>query len=88
VLREAFWGAVACGGAVGGSVGSTGRSYHLPSGVRNPRRRPFRSGAFNPPLPVGILPINEQLEREINTAILTDLCNSYGVKVNMTPNLE
>ncbi len=73
---------------MGRSAGSTGRSYHLPSGVRNPRRRPFRSGVIHPPLPVGIPPITEKLEREIVTAILTDLCNSYGVKVNMTPNLE
>ncbi len=86
--REAFWGAITGGGVVGGLVGSTGRSYHLPSGVQNPRRRPFRSGAIHPPLPGGILPINEKSEREIVTAILMDLSSSYGVKINMTPNLE
>jgi hypothetical protein len=51
--REAFWNAVASDGAMVGPAGSTTRSYHLPGGVRNPRRRPFRSGAIHPPLPGG-----------------------------------
>jgi hypothetical protein len=39
-------------------------------------------------LPGGILPINEKYEREIVAAILIDLSSSYGVKVNITPNIE
>jgi hypothetical protein len=75
--REAFWDAVAGDGAMVGPAGSTTRLYHHPGGIRNPRRRPFRSGA-----------ITEAMEKKIITAIIVDLSVCYGVKINSSPNLE
>jgi hypothetical protein len=61
-------------------------AYHLPDGVRNPRRRAFRSAAVNPtPLPEKIEPMNSNNERKMIIAILSEISVLYVIKNQSFP---
>ncbi len=76
------WGG-GCGAASDG-----GRAYHLPSGVHNPRKRPFTSGPTSPPLPGKILPLDVPTEKELITTLLEEISMLYGIDLEKTPSLE
>jgi hypothetical protein len=86
-VRGVFWGAVV-GGDGGGSACLGERRYHLPSGIRNPRKRPIWSPVVSPPLPARIPSFTETTEARLVGAILKNLRESYGVKINISPSFE
>ncbi len=81
-----WWAMV--GGHGGEAASSTGRSYHLPGGVRNLRRRAFKSVAILPPLPERIQPMGSNEEGILITPILSDISTHYGLIINLSPSLE
>jgi hypothetical protein len=79
---------VAGGKDGGGTACICERVYHLPTGLSNPRKKPFWSRATDPPLPGSLSPVNTNDERTLLKSIIHELMGSFGVSLNPEPVLE
>jgi hypothetical protein len=86
--RKKFWEVVAGGGEEGRPACICERVYHLPTGLNNPRKRPFWSRATNLSLPRSLPPLNANDERVLVQSIIRELMASFGVSLNPDPVLE
>jgi hypothetical protein len=60
----------------------------LPGGIKNPRIRPFMSGAFAGTIPAEILPLETEEERAIFETLLTELNEKFCVSLDPNPSLD
>jgi hypothetical protein len=60
----------------------------LPGGIKNPRIRPFMSGAYAGTIPAEILPLEPEAERALVGALLQELNEKFCVYLDPNPSLD
>jgi hypothetical protein len=60
----------------------------LPGGLKNPRIRPFMSGAYAGTIPAEILPLRPNEERMIVETMLTELNEKFCVSLDLSPSFD
>ncbi len=60
----------------------------LPGGLKNPRIRPFVSGAYAGTIPAEILPLDPEEERAIVGSMLAELIEKFCVSLDPNPSLD
>jgi hypothetical protein len=86
--RDTFWRVVLGAGRGGRRVYTSTSPLSLPGGLKNPRIRPFVSGAFAGTIPAEILPLEPEEERAIVGSMLTELNEKFCVGLDPNPSLD
>jgi hypothetical protein len=86
--RDAFWRIVLADGGEGRRVYTSSAPLSLPAGIRNPRIRPFMSGAFVGTVPAEIPPLKQEDETKIVRTLLNELNEKFGVNLDCQPSFE
>jgi hypothetical protein len=87
--RDTFWRVVLEAGRGGGRrVYTSSAPLSLPGGLKNPRIRPFVSGAYAGTIPAEILPLEPEEERAIVETLLTELNKKFCVSLDPNPSLD
>jgi hypothetical protein len=71
--RDAFWRVVHEEGMGGRRVYTSSAPLSLPGEIKNPRIRPFMSGAYAGTIPAEILPLEPEVERALVGTLLQEL---------------
>ena len=85
---DAFWRVVIDAGRGGRRVYTSSAPLSLPGGLKNPRIRPFMSGAYAGTIPAEILPLRPEEERMIVETMLTELNDKFCVGLDPSPSLD
>jgi hypothetical protein len=86
--RDAFWRVIREEGMGGRRVYTSSAPLSLPSGIKNPRIRPFMSGAYAGTIPAEILPLEPEAERALVGTLLQELNEKFCVNVDLYPSLD
>jgi hypothetical protein len=86
--RDTFWRVVLEAGRGGRRVYTSSAPLSLTGGLKNPRIRPFMSGAYAGTIPVEILPQRPEEERVIVKTLLTELNEKFWVSLDPNPSLD
>jgi hypothetical protein len=87
--RDAFWRAILDPGRGGGRrVYTSSAPFTLPAGIKNPRARPFMSGAFAGTVPAEILPLSEREDGYIVSLLFTELNEKFCVGIDSNPSTD
>ncbi len=84
--KDANWQVILTPGREGGRVYMSSAPLSLPGGTRNPRIRPFISGAFVGTIPAEILPLSRR--EELVGTFITDLNEKFYVGLNSDPSTD
>jgi hypothetical protein len=86
--RDTFWRVVIDAGRGGRRVYTSSAPLSLPGGLKNPRIRPFMSGAYAGTIPAEILPLRPEEERMIVETMLTELNEKFCIGLDPAPSLD
>jgi hypothetical protein len=86
--RDIFWRVVLEAGRGGRRVYTSSAPLSLPGGLKNPRIRPFMSGAYAGTIPAEILPLEPEEERAIVGSMLAVLNEKFCVGLDLNPSLD
>jgi hypothetical protein len=86
--RDAFWQVIREEGMGGRRVYTSSAPLSLPSGIKNPRIRPFMSGAYAGMIPAEILPLEPEAERALVGTLLQELNEKFCVNLDPNPSLD
>jgi hypothetical protein len=86
--RDTFWRVALEAGRGGRRVYTSSAPLSLPGGLKNPRIRPFVSGAYAGTIPAEILPLKPKEERAIVETLLTELNEKFCVSLDQNPSLD
>jgi hypothetical protein len=86
--RDAFWRVVREEGMGGRRVYTSSAPLSLPGGIKNPRIRPFMSGAYAGTIPAEILPLEPEAERALVGSLLHELNEKFCVNLDPNPSLD
>jgi hypothetical protein len=86
--RDTFWWVILEAGRGGRRVYTSSAPLSLPGGIKNPRIRPFMSGAYAGTISAEILPLEMEEERAIVGTLLTELNKKFCVSLDPYPSLD
>ncbi len=86
--RDTLWRVVLANGGGGRRVYTSSAPLSLPAGIKNPRIRPFMSGAFVGTVPAGIPPLSKEEESQIVRTLLAELNEKFCVNLDNNPSFE
>jgi hypothetical protein len=86
--RDTFWRVVLEPGRGGRRVYTSSAPLSLPGGLKNPRIRPFMSGAHAGTIPAEILPLEPEEERAIVGSMLAELNEKLCVGLDPNPSFD
>jgi hypothetical protein len=86
--RDTFWRVVLAGAGGGRRVYTSTAPLSLPAGIKNPRIRPFVSGAFIGTVPAEIPPLSKEEESQIVRTLLTELNEKFCVNLDSNPSFD
>jgi hypothetical protein len=86
--RDALWKVVLAREGEGRRVYTSSAPLSLPAGIKNPRIRPFISGAFVGTVPAEIPPLNKDDESKIVRTLLNELNEKFCVNLDCHPSFE
>jgi len=82
--REAFWTAIT-GGVHTPAAAMDSQTLMMPVGFRNHRKHPVVSDPYDGHIPTSIPPVSEDTEKRIVGAMLSELNDVYGLKLDNSP---
>ena len=82
--REAFWTAIT-GGVHTPAAAMDSQTLMMPVGFRNHRKHPVVLDPYNGHIPTSIPPVSEAAEKRIVGALLSELNDVYGLKLDTSP---
>ena len=85
--RETFWSSITEGNRAPAAAMDT-QTLMMPVGFRNHRKHPVVSDPYDGNTPTTIPPVSEAAEKRIMTALLTELNDIYGLKLDTDPDLS
>jgi hypothetical protein len=86
--RDALWRVVCEEGMGERRVYTSSAPLSLPGGIKNPRIRPFMSGAYAGTIPAEILPLEPEAERALVGTLLQELNEKFCVNLDPNPSLD
>jgi hypothetical protein len=86
--RDAFWRVIREEGMGGRRVFTSSAPLSLPCGIKNPRIRPFMSGAYAGTIPAEVLPLEPEAERALVGSLLQELNEKFCVNLDPNPSLD
>jgi hypothetical protein len=85
---DTFWRVILEAGREGRRVYTSSAPLSLPSGIKNPRIRPFMSGAYAGTIPAEIPPLKPEEESVTVTSMLTELNEKFCVGLDLSPSFD
>jgi hypothetical protein len=82
--RETFWAAVTSG-IRAPAAAMDSQTLMMPTGFRNHRKHPMVSDPYDGHIPSSIPPVSEDVEKRILRALLAELNDVYGLKLDEDP---